>query len=231
MASNNSITDEMKARVEQWYDFVSNTDTENCNIAYLRSRHKQLVESSTKLANLLNLFRLGQLNLFDTCRKQLGEINVKFNRELVPPMRSKLLGMRRAYELWRSGRSTEEQLADSVLKNIDAELIANKSEIMNYWRRGPCIKVANVAAGFDMNKFQALVEIADFNGLSFKKTPDKERLPGVETETPNELSNWAETIEICDRLSEMVPKLVKYNTLKKVVMRKLEDFFNSPTAT
>lgn len=224
-----SVTNEMRSTVERWFEFLRPTDVKGLTVRYLQDQHRQLVEARPQSTRLPGLFKLGQLNVFEACRKEVGNVNARFKSRLNTMDRSNLNAMHRVYRQWRSGEATEEQLANAVMKGIGSELAVKRSEILRYWSNSSCKKVEAVAGEFNQRKFRNLVELGEYNGLvqTSSASWDQFAVPGLETETPAEICDWARKVEMCKRLDEMISTLAKYNTAKKVAGRKMKDFINS----
>lgn len=215
VATDSSISEDMRDNVQFWHDALTDTNKAHCNAGYidgLRDRFEHIRDQPTP--NLVALFVLVHSNLIEFCSDSHSELKNALNSKFDHPDKTGMGMMQNSYIRYIRGQISKKELGKELFEKLDVLTTCNNDKIYKAWQNGPCGKLNTYMKQIDAPAFYEFVNLVNYE--LFATEPAK-----------NSAVHWAKVVYACDRMGSMLSDLARDNNLRRVCGRKIKTGLDS----
>lgn len=211
-----SIDMEEKNNVATWYEFLTNEDTNNCNVKYLEkfSDYSRLNVENKKLERL---YLLGHVQLIKICKRFFGDIGEFIENGLGLSSAKQLESILELYEQSITGDLNGKKLARHLWLQLGVSKTLKNSKLLDAWENSSCGKLKSLMDSPEMRSHRKLMQLVEFNQMSRLRYRDNQA--GLD-----ETLMWDDIINVCIAIDRIKNKLADYNSPATVYFRKMNVF-------
>lgn len=193
-----SLTQEMKDRVEYAYGLLEDRNTAHCNVEYLDSVQRRFEQIQKPIeGNFKTLFGLVHRNLVKVCSAQHMGIAATLNKKFSENHDSDLYYLRKYYAEWQMRTIDNELLLKTIMDQLDKDRNDHLSEIKDAWDKSACMKVNSIMKQPKMKSFYDFAYLNSYFSVETAKN------------CPEEVRDWAINVPMCEALDKWMQETFK----------------------
>lgn len=210
VATDSSITKDMRDNVQYWYRALTDTNGAHCNVDYMDGVRRKVEHIGGPTPNLVALFALVHSNLKEFCSDMHLALKDTLNTKFDYWDKSGLTVMHHNFVQYSMGKLPRKKLGKELFHKLGVLKTCSSEKIRKAWRNGPCGKLNTYMKQIKAPLFDEFVKLVDYHGL-FATEPH--RLGTI---------YWAKVVHACNELEQMIPDLARDNNIRTVTGRKIK---------